>query len=309
VLLAKKKHLIRTLESRVRELELDRAALEGGPSFGARIQTERLKAQRGRPEDMPSTSIISEGKFANYELVRSHGFDVPQQFGRWERPEDIPWDDLPDRVVVKPARGSTARGVAPLIRVPGGWRVATYKDVVSTEQVVERLAELLDEERIAGPFGAEELLDGSNGPNTLPIDVKAYTFYGEVPLLLLCKRRRHGRPSRSQFRYIDPTGQDLAGIAERSPTAHTIDPPANLDRVIEVASGLSLMFRAPFARIDLFAVGDRVVFGEVTPRPGGTEWFGPELDATLGATWDAAESRLWADVAAGMPRMPEPGRA
>jgi hypothetical protein len=74
-----------------------------------------------------------------------------------------------------------------------------------------------------------------------------------------------------------------------------------------VASRVSVAIRAPFSRIDLYDIHGRIVFGEVTPRPGGPQWLGEELDVTLGEAWERAQVRLWRDIANGMPREPEWG--
>lgn len=299
--LARRDRRIATLESRVRRLRSDRTVQIVRPSFEARIQYERRLARLRREMGAPSTSPNQGGKFATYDLVRSRGgVDVPKQFGQWEHPHEIPWDDLPDRVVVKSAFGSTARGVFPLQRTAGGWQVVTHASVHASQQIADQLVELTEASQIAGPYGAEELLEGPDGPNSLPTDIKAYTFYGEVPVLLLCRRREHGHRRGSQYRYIDAGGRDIEGIAPGSPTDFTIKLPENLDEIVTTAARLSRMFRTPFARIDLYSVDSRVVFGEATPRPGGKEWFGPELDTTLGQAWESAQVRLDKDLASGL---------
>jgi hypothetical protein len=80
--------------------------------------------------------------------------------------------------------------------------------------------------------------------------------------------------------------------------------PEKFDELRDAASRLSIAIRAPFSRIDLYRIRDRVVFGEVTPRPGGRQWFGPELDRVLGEAWERAQVRLARDIADGM--SPEP---
>ena len=39
-----------------------------------------------------------------------------------------------------------------------------------------------------------------------------------------------------------------------------------------------------------------MVFGELTPRPGGPHYFGPEHDQRLGELWERAQARLLNDV-------------
>lgn len=282
---------IASLEARIRHLESGRTVQIVRPSFEATVQAERRMAALRNEMIAPETDERG-GKFNDYDVARSLGVDIPHQLGRWDRPDQIAWDDLPDHVVVKCAHGSTGRGVFPLRRARDGWQIATQSTVVSSAEIVRRFLELEAAGRIRGPFGAEEFLEGVDGPGSLPVDVKAYTFYGEVPALLLCRRHEFGRQRANRYRYVDATGHDLEGLMEGSPTDLTILPPSNLDEIVETAARLSIGFAMPFLRIDLYGIGSRVVFGEVTPRPGGEEWFGPELDTAFGAAWESARARL-----------------
>ncbi len=302
--------------------ESDRAPVDAvnNPSFQARLNSERrlrALAKELTPDKPPS--VIAQGKFWAYDLARSHGIDVPQQLGRWRRPADIPWDDLPDDVVIKSAYASAARGVFPLRRTGDGWVVIGGAKTTSAE-LVEELDERRTEGRIRGPFGAEELLDGDDGE--LPIDVRTYAFYGHVPIVLLRRPGTHGDLDTARFRPVDANGADFIDV-EQYPALADTDPsqlprelavldtsipaPKNLPEIIDAAQRLSKAIRLPFARIDLYGIDERVVFGEVTPRPGGRQWLGPELDIFLGDAWDRAEARLRRDVADGASLEPEWG--
>ena len=56
--------------------------------------------------------------------------------------------------------------------------------------------------------------------------------------------------------------------AARSPMDASIPLPAALDELFDAAARISTIIRAPFARIDLYHVHGRVVFGGGDPRPG-----------------------------------------
>lgn len=275
------------------------------PSFQVRLNEEKrlrvLEVELGAP----SRSVIAGGKFHVYDLARSHGIDVPEQYGRWDDPADIGWDDLPDAVVIKSAFGAASRGVFPLRRVDGGWRIATHDSTVTAEQLTADLVGLLEQERIRSPLGAEEFLD--DGTGAPPVDVKAYTFYGDVPLVILRRSEEHGNPGAGVYRVVDAQGVDLVDSYYGKPTDPDIPLPAAMDELFAVASRLSTAVRAPFSRIDLYDLHGRVVFGEVTPRPGSTGYFSPELDVTLGEAWERAQVRLWRDIANGMSPEPEWG--
>lgn len=266
------------------------------PSYRAMMYQERRLIQLG----MGETSVIDLGKFRVQDLVRSHGIDIPRRLGRWARPEDIAWDELPDRVVIKSRRGSSSRGVLPLRRADGGWEIISHDgEVLTDEQVSALLSGQVEQGRIAGPFGAEEFLDEDGTGTSTPMDVKVYTFYGEAPMVLIRRVIKHGDPG-ATFRIIDRHGRDVGDIYSGKPIDQAMEPPRRLAETVETAERLSLAIRAPFSRLDFYNVDDRIVFGEVTPRPGGPQWFGPDLDTVLGDTWERAMVRYSRDIADGM---------
>jgi hypothetical protein len=265
------------------------------PSYRAMVHSERRMSQL----DRPSASVIKHGKFYVYDVARSHGIEIPQQFGRWTDPRDIPWDELPDHVVIKSMRGRLGRGVLPLRRAAGGWQIISHDgEVLTGEHLAERLNEQVRAGRIRGPFGAEEFLDEDGTGTRPPTNVNLYTCYGETVFAMLRRVDRHGDPA-DVFRIVDRRGQDVGDTYSGKSVTSEIDVPARLGDMFDVAERLSMAIRASFSRIDMYGIGDRIVFGEITPRPGGPQWFGPHLDAELGAAWERAQVRLSRDLASG----------
>ena len=302
---ARRDQRIAKLTRRVAKLEKSRRAMAEKPSFQVRLNEEKRLRRLEVEIGAPSRSVIAGGKFHVYDLVRSHGIDVPEQIGRWEDPADIPWEDLPDDVVIKSAFGAASRGVLPLHRVDGGWQIATQDAMLTGAQIAADLRSLVAAESIRPPFGAEEFLDeGSGSP---PVDTKVYTFYGEAPVAVIRRVDQHGPEGSAQYRIVDAHGTDLLGTYYGQPTDPTIPLPRALVELFEVAGRVSIAVRAPFTRVDLYDIRGRIVFGEVTPRPGSPGWFGPELDVTLGEAWERAQVRLWRDLANGMSPEPEWG--
>ena len=277
------------------------------PSYRARVHAERrlraLRVEMG----VPSTSVIRHGKFHVYDLARSHGFDVPEQYGRWDDPADIAWDELPDLVVIKSAFSSSSRGVFPLRRVGAGWAIITRDTVMPAKELTATLTGLVETRRAGPPFAAEEFLDQDGTGERMPINVRALSFYGEVPFVALRQTLEHGNSRTTSWRYVDRAGADVLDQHPSLVVDQTIAVPTGLDELFESASRLSIAIREPFSRIDMYRIGDRVVFGEVTPRPGGPQWFGPEVDVRLGEAWERALIRLARDVAHGMSPEPEFG--
>ncbi|MFZ0141279.1 MAG: ATP-grasp fold amidoligase family protein [Aeromicrobium sp.] len=319
---ARRDKVIARLRRKVRDLRATTAALEGDraahaersrdafariPSFQMRIHMERRLETLAKEVGAPSTSVIRHGKFYVYELVRSHGIETPAELGRWDDPADIPWTELPDMVVVKSAFGTNARGTWPLRRSDDGWRPVGDRKSVTQDEIMSSMTRLIERGTIQGPFVAEEFLD-EDGAGRLPTDVKIYAFYGEVPMVVLRRPGRLGEHvARTLFRAVDEHGEDTVGLE----TGSTIDPslpvPPRLAEAVDHAKRLSLALRTPFSRLDFYCLPDRVVFGEITPRPGGSAWHGPVVDFMLGEAWDRAQMRLARDLSEGMPPEPEFG--
>jgi teichuronopeptide biosynthesis TupA-like protein len=300
---ARRDQRIAKLERRVARLEESRQAMAKQPSFQVRLNEEKRLRALEVEIGAPSRSVIAGGKFHVYDFVRSHGIDIPEQLGRWDDPTNIPWDDLPDAVVIKSAFGAASRGVRPLRRVDGGWRIATHDGALTSKQLTADLVELTSRGKIRPPFGAEEFLD--DGAGSPPVDAKVHSFYGDVLAIELRKAHLHGDSSAARYRVIDARGQDLLDEDfSWWPIDHGVPVPEALDQLVEVATRLSVAIRAPYSRIDLYDVGGRIVFGEVTPRPGAPFWFGSELDLAFGEAWERAQVRLWRDIANGMAREP-----
>lgn len=111
----------------------------------------------------------------------------------------------------------------------------------------------------------------------LPIDYKFYVFAGRVEYVQV----HLGRGERHRWLVFD---RDWRRVS--SPTADA-DPaaPTSLARMIVAAETLATGF--DFARVDLYEVGGRPLFGEVTFYPGsGLDRFDPvSLDTQMGAHW------------------------
>jgi hypothetical protein len=264
------------------------------PSYRRLVYAERRMAAT-----MPyrgDRGHLTTRKLKSYAFAQSHGVAIPQVFDVWGRLEDITWNDLPEEVVLKSNGGAGGRGVVPMRREGDRWRIVTTEDALTPAQIVAPLRAHRDRERIRGPYFAEELLRGA-GDDSLPVDVKVYAFYGEVGLVLLRCVEAHGAGKR--FRAILPDGTDCGRSSIQDVYDPTIAIPTNFTEVVRVAERLSLKVPRAFIRVDLYDLGERVVFGELTPRPGGSEDYGPELDAQLGHLWERAHGRVLDDALSG----------
>ena len=268
------------------------------PSFRRYIYAERRIADHLSELDSSDRGEIVNRKLKAYSFARSYGVDVPELFGVWDRPEDIAWEELPDTVVIKSASGTYANGVTPLRRTEDGWATVTTTEPIDPSTIVRRLTSLESSGRIDGPYFAEELLGGGVG-NALPVDVKVHAFFGEISHVLLRRVTVHRDRNATAFRVILPDRTDPGPIVRGLAHDHTIPVPSNLDELMEVARRMSLGIPRAFVRVDLYDVDGRVVFGELTPRPGHLMDYGPEQDERLGHLWERAHARVMDDALGG----------
>ncbi|MEE6283150.1 ATP-grasp fold amidoligase family protein [Georgenia sunbinii] len=236
-------------------------------------------------------------KLHNYEVARGHGVATPQVLGVWSDIGDVAWDTLPDEFVLKSNSGSTSRGVLPLERHAGGFRLVDGSRSYTAEEIVAHYA---DAQGARPPYFAETLLPGSD--ITLPDDVKIYAFYGRIAFVLIRRMPVHGDTALGQLRILAPTGEDLQEVLRGRTSDETVPVPAQLALMLDTAAALSLALPVPVVRVDLYAAGDDgVVLGELTPLPGDSHTFTRDWDRRLGEMYDDAEARLQVDLTNGRP--------
>lgn len=262
------------------------------PSFFRLAYADRRIHAHMADRNFPDRGNLVARKLKGYSFAQSHGVRIPAIYGIWDDPEKIAWDDLPDGVVIKTHTGAWSRGVIPLRRQAGGWSMVTKSEPIEPGEVADRLRGLTEKGLVSGPYFAEELLGGGRG-NALPADTRVFAFYGEVGLVNVRKPSDHGNAGGTAARRFLPDGTPGPTHPNHD---DTITLPKIFDELVAVGRRLSLSVPRPFVRIDLYDIDGEVVFGELTPRPGGSQDLGSETDERLGELWERAQARLLNDV-------------
>jgi hypothetical protein len=193
-------------------------------------------------------------------------------------PADIPFDQLPERFVVKPTHGS-------------GWiNVVRDKRQLDVEELVQQCRSWLAMDyyrlRREWPYKdvvprilIEEYID--DGSRDSPNDYKFYVFGGRVELIQV-DVARFSKHERSLF---DRNWQDANMRLTWPPIAAGVREPRHLADMIRVAEVLGKDL--DFIRVDLYDTGQRIYFGEITTTPGaGCGRFEPaSADEHLGDLW------------------------
>jgi hypothetical protein len=205
---------------------------------------------------------------------------LPRLYHVTTDPASIPFDELPDRFVVKPSHGSGWVRIVPdkatldrreLQRTCTQWLARNYY-----RQTRERAYK-----RVVPRIMIEELIEDGHG--LTPIDYKFYVFNGRVELIHIIKDRYENCTNLM----LDRNWQSLNATHCSMKLMEAAPPrPPQFEKMLATAEALGR--EIDFIRVDLYDTGDRVLFGELTPTPGcGLESFVPRtVDTSLGALWN-----------------------
>jgi hypothetical protein len=194
-------------------------------------------------------------------------------------PADIPFDELPDKFVVKPSHGS------------GWFKVVADKSKLNKADLRKTCISWLNQsfyrinrewayKNIEPRILIEEFID--DGSKGMPIDYKLYVFHGKVEILHIIAERH----IEIRLNFYDRFWNQLDAAAKRfKKTDKPVKRPKHLDEMIRAAEILG--DGIDFLRIDFYDTEEKVYFGEITITPScGWEGFTPrEFDRYLGGFW------------------------
>lgn len=174
-----------------------------------------------------------------------HGFDA----------NEIPWDTLPDKFVIKVTHGS------------GFNIICKDKNKLDKAECVSKLNKWLQEKflRCYGEwfYGVErpriiieEFLDAGDGK--VPEDYKIFCFNGKPHYIIVDTDRFTGH----KRNVYDLNWNFKEGVTLNFPNDKPMSKPEKLDELLKYAQLLSEGF--PHVRVDLYLVKDKVYFGEMT---------------------------------------------
>lgn len=186
--------------------------------------------------------------------------------GTYEDPEEIPWESLPEKFVLKCNHGA------------GYNIICTDKsslDIVQTKRV---LKEWLREDYalsyaemhyhyISRRIICEKYIQPKNG--LVPDDYKVFCFDGKANYIMLCREREeHNGEESCKYYFFDKDWKFYPWDKSTSDEKNVcIEKPKQVDKMLEYASVLSKGF--PFVRVDFYVMDDKIFFGEMTFTPCG----------------------------------------
>ncbi len=264
-----KEYITRIFHARM-DAKLD---LDNPVTFNEKMQWIKLYDRR------PEQTVMVDKYLAREYISQRIGDEylVPL-VGVWENPDDIDFDSLPDKFVLKCNHNSGL-----------GMCICHDKSTLDREKVVEGLKKGLAEDyylmgrewpykNVPRRVICEELLE-DNVMGEL-VDYKFFCFDGEVYCTFVSTDRATKQGIKVSFFdrewKILPFKKRYPSIRENFPK------PVNYDKMVEISALLSKTF--PFLRVDFYEVEGRLYIGELTFCPGsGFEPFYPEeWDTILG---------------------------
>lgn len=211
----------------------------------------------------PLQSVVSD-KLLVREYVKQK---IGEQYlipllGKWKKYEDIDFNQLPNKFVLKCNHDS------------GGLVVCTDKDKLNYSIAKNKIEKSLNSNffyigrehqyRNIKPMILCEKFISDNGK--VPMDYKIYCFNGEPDVILVCKDRFAGNTHRAKYYFYDHKWKFIPLNKEDDNISNPEIPcPKNLDEMIEIAKELSKDFI--FSRIDLYNIDGKIYFGEITLSP------------------------------------------
>lgn len=228
---------------------------------------------RNKPEKLRLYTILADKiKARDYVAERIGTSALTRLYGIWQSPDDIDWDMLPPKFVLKTNNGC---GTNLIVRDKSKLDIQMTKKTLSKwlSMPYGQLSGQIQYSAIPPMLLAEELLEIDGRPGELPQDYKFFCFDGEPRFILYYEDRKpNGHITPNMAYTTDWTPID--GVV-RFPTTHPVDAPASLAQMTEAARKLSSGLR--FARIDFYDINGKLYFGEVTLTPDVQTNFVPEF--------------------------------
>lgn len=261
------------------DLDLDKPK-----TFNEKLQW--LKLYDRRPE---YTTMVDKYEVKAYVSDRIGEQYIIPTLGVWNHFDEIDFDELPDRFVLKCTHDS---GGLSICKDKVNWNKAAAKEKL--EKSLKRNYYYAGREwpykNVTPRIIAEQYMqdEGVSG-NTDLTDYKFYCFNSNVDCVMVCYDRGTGD---TKFYFFDPEWK-LKRINKRgkeAPSDFSLPKPVCIDEMFEIAAKLSK--NIPFVRVDLYQSNNQVYFGEMTfyPQSGWDPNYLPETDLYFGSLIDLSLS-------------------
>lgn len=232
-----------------------RLNLDNPQTFNEKLQW--LKLYDRNPE---YTIMVDKYKVRDYIKEKIGEEYLIPLIGVWDNPDDIDFDALPDKFVLKCNHNSGL-----------GMCICKDKSNLNIENVKSELKKGLAQDyyltgrewpykNVPRKIIAEKYMTDTSDSSDFT-DYKFFCFNGYVDCVMVCLERSSGD---TKFYFFDSNWnlKRLNTRGKNAPDGFTISKPSQMDKMFEIAAKLSKGL--PFVRIDLYQSNDHIYFGEIT---------------------------------------------
>lgn len=264
------------LKVRYRLIMGEKLNLKNPQTFSEKLQWLKLYDRK-----QEYTKMVD--KYAVKEYVASiigSDYIIPT-LGIWDNPDDIEWDRLPEKYVLKTTHGGGSKGVV----------ICKNKATFDKQAAIRRLKKNMVEsdwqiqkewpyKNVPKRIIAEKYIESVTETRDL-LDYKWFCFNGEPKYCQVIQNRTTDESI--DFFDINWNHQEFIGLNPKAhPATYPVSRPKHLDTQIRIARKLSTDI--PYSRIDLYEVGEMTYFGEITfyPLSGMGKFFPEKYNEILG---------------------------
>ncbi|MCL2737509.1 MAG: hypothetical protein FWE17_01435 [Alphaproteobacteria bacterium] len=199
--------------------------------------------------------IEDKESFKKWATKKGLGEYVPKLLGAYNRPEDIDWDGLPERFVLKATSGCAGRQVM----------IVPDKSKTKRKDAIRKMNKWRNIRGRPERFIVEEMLSDCGDGLT---DYKFFCLNGRVEFILSYARAGTSvNVADKTMAAFDKRWGKLPCIVhvDKYIPYGDIPKPKNLDEMVRLAEKISAEF--PFVRVDMYNVDGRIYIGELTFSP------------------------------------------
>ena len=225
--------------------------LENPVTYNEKIQWMKLNDRKKM-----YTTLVDKYETRKYVKKKIGEEYLIPLLGVWDNPDDIDFEKLPNRFVLKCNHNSGL-----------GMCICKNKSSLNIKKARRKLKKGMKEnyylksrewpyKNVKRKIIAEKYIGNEDN---VPDDYKFLVINGNIDNILVCKDREKGKP---KFFYFDEHWNRLYCQKNEPIDIYGIEKPDKLNKMIEIVNELSKGFKT--VRIDLYNLEGKIYFGEVT---------------------------------------------
>lgn len=248
--------------------------LKNPRTFNEKLQW--LKLYDRKPE---YTRIVDKYEAKNYIAEKFGEQYVIPTLGVWDKFEDIDFDKLPDKFVLKCTHDS---GGISICRDRATFDIEKAREIINHNLSCDfySFGREWPYKNVPKRIIAEAYMTDTPDSSDFT-DYKFFCFDGKVDCVMVCLERSSGD---TKFYFFDKEWElkRLNIRGKNAPEGFTIPKPEKMDEMFELAAKMSVGM--PFVRVDLYQSNGQIYFGEMTfyPASGFDANLLPETDEYFG---------------------------